>query len=239
MTLWIDTSRALTTHEERAALVRAVVAAQPEDELDWIEWKIAGDLSTRPTQGTIARHILGMANRLPDRAALHAGGCGYLIMGAQPGSTPGIARVDPARLGQGVQSWLGTEGPAWWPHYDEEQGVPVLVVTVAPPQPGQRAFTLRKDLTVTTPGGGSKGYPAGAIFLRYPGRTEIAGPGAGGPLRGSGPGVGVGSGGEHPTIAGDPAGAAGCRRAGAPPHAAHGDRRPGDRRAVPGNACAG
>jgi hypothetical protein len=76
-----------------------------------------------------------------------------------------------------VQSWLGTEGPAWWPHYEEEQGVPVLVVTVAAPQPGQRAFTLRKDLTVTTPRGGSKVYPAGTIFVRYPGRTEIAGPG--------------------------------------------------------------
>ena len=56
MTLRIDTSRALTTHEERAALVRAIVAAQPEDELDWIEWKIAGDLSKGPTRGTIARH---------------------------------------------------------------------------------------------------------------------------------------------------------------------------------------
>src|SRR5215472_12557374 len=177
MTLRIDVSRALTTHEERAVLVCAVVSAQPEDELDWIEWKVAGDLSKGPTQGTIARHILGLVNRLPERAALHAGGYGYLIMGAQPGSVPGIARVDTASLGQGVQSWLGTEGPAWWPHYDEEQGVAVLVVTVAPPQPGQRAFTLRKALTVTTPGGGSKGYPAGTIFVRYPGRTEIAGPG--------------------------------------------------------------
>jgi hypothetical protein len=177
MTLRIDTSHAYTTHQERAGLVRAVVAAQPEDELDWIEWKIAGDLSKGPTQGTIARHILGMANRLPDRAALYAGGFGYLIMGAEPGSVPGITRVDPASLGQGVQSWLGTEGPAWWPHYDEEQGVPVLVVTVASPQPGQRAFTLSKTLTVTTPQGGHKGYPAGTIFVRYPGRTEIAGPG--------------------------------------------------------------
>ncbi len=51
------------------------------------------------------------------------------------------------------------------------------MVTVAPPQPGQRAFTLRKDLTVTTPGASSKGYPAGTIFVRYPGRTEIAEPG--------------------------------------------------------------
>jgi hypothetical protein len=177
MTIRIDVSRALTTHEELAALVHAVLAAQPEDELDWIEWKIAGDLSKRSTQGIIARHILGLANRLPDRAVLHAGGWGYLIMGAQPGSAPGITKVAPALLGQGVQSWLGSDGPAWWPHYDEELGVPVLVVKVAPPQSGQRAFTLRKDLTVTPPGGGSKGYAAGTIFIRHPGRTEIAGPG--------------------------------------------------------------
>jgi hypothetical protein len=59
----------------------------------------------------------------------------------------------------------------------EDQGVPVLVLTVAAPEPGQRIFTLRKDLTVTTHKGGSKGYPAGTIFVRYPGRKEIAGPG--------------------------------------------------------------
>jgi hypothetical protein len=177
MTLRIDTSGALSTYAERSSLVRAVAAAQPEDELDWIEWKIAGDLSKGPTQGTIARHILGMANRLPDGAALHVGGFGYLIMGAQPGDVPGISKVDPANLSQAVQAWLGTEGPAWWPYYDEDMGVPVLVVVVAPPRPGQRSFTLRKDLTVTTPAGASKMYPAGTIFVRYPGRTEIAGPG--------------------------------------------------------------
>jgi hypothetical protein len=177
MTLRIDTSHPLASYEDRTALVGAVVAAQPEDELDWIEWKLTGDLDKKQTQGTIARHILGMANRLPERAALHAGGYAYLVMGAEPGSSPGVIRVDPANLGQAVQSWLGAEGPAWWPHYDEEQGVPVLVVTVAPPEPGQRIFTLSKDLTVTAPGGSSKGYPAGTIFVRHPGRTEIAGPG--------------------------------------------------------------
>jgi hypothetical protein len=98
-------------------------------------------------------------------------------MGAQPGSAPGITKVDPALLGQGVQSWLGSDGPAWWPHYDEDLGVPVLVVRVAPPQSSKRAFTLCKDLTVVPPGGGSKGYAAGTIFVRHPGRTEIAGPG--------------------------------------------------------------
>jgi hypothetical protein len=70
MTLRIDTSSEFSSYEDRAGLVRAIVAAQPEDELDWIEWKVAGDLSKGPTQGTIARHILGMANRRRTRAAM-------------------------------------------------------------------------------------------------------------------------------------------------------------------------
>src|SRR5258708_39779142 len=32
-------------------------------------------------------------------------------------------------------------------------------------------------LAKSAPGGGSKGCPAGTIFVGYPGRTEIAGPG--------------------------------------------------------------
>jgi hypothetical protein len=65
-----------------------------------------------------------MANHRPDRAALHADGFGYLIMGAQPGNVPGMIKVDPANPGQAVQAWLGTEGPACWPCYDEDMGVP-------------------------------------------------------------------------------------------------------------------
>lgn len=50
MTLRIDTSHPLGSHKERAALVRAVVEAQPEDELDWIEWKLTGELGKKQTQ---------------------------------------------------------------------------------------------------------------------------------------------------------------------------------------------
>jgi hypothetical protein len=54
------------TGEEAAAVVGAVLPASPADELDWIEWKSTFDLSSKPVQGTLARHILGMANRLPE-----------------------------------------------------------------------------------------------------------------------------------------------------------------------------
>jgi hypothetical protein len=178
MALKISTQSALRSHEELAALVRAVAGALPEDEAGWLEWKIAGDLSATATQGTIARHILGMANRMPHSAAVHAGGCGYLIMGVEPGNMPGIVRVDHAVLVRGVQPYLGADGPVWSHHYDEDgQGVSVLVVTVEPPQDGQRAFTLRKGLTVVTPAGTPKTYLAGTVFVRRGALTEQANPG--------------------------------------------------------------
>jgi hypothetical protein len=113
MAVVIDTSRALRTLGDLSSFVRAIAAALPEDELDWIEWKCAGDLSDKATQGTIARHILGMANRRPEQAALRAQGCGYLVMGVEPGSLHGITPIDPSQLDQGVQHYLGPDGPAW------------------------------------------------------------------------------------------------------------------------------
>ncbi len=67
----------------------AVARALDEDERDWIEWKSDHDLTTKSTHGTIARHILGMANRQPDAAAPHIQGCGYIVGGTEPGSERG------------------------------------------------------------------------------------------------------------------------------------------------------
>lgn len=69
------------TGEEAVAVVDTVLAASPTDELDWIEWKGALDLSSKPVQGTLARHVLGMANRLPERAVAHADGRGFVVAG--------------------------------------------------------------------------------------------------------------------------------------------------------------
>jgi len=49
------------------------------------------------------------------------------------------------------------------------------IVSLAPGL--QPAVAFPSTRTRGTPGGGSKGYPAGTIFVRHPGRTEIAGPG--------------------------------------------------------------
>ena|ERR1039457_4401396 len=162
--------------EEAAAVVDAVLAALPADELDWIEWKSSLDLGSKTVRGTLARHILGMANRLPDHAAAHADGRGFVVVGAEPENRRGVEAADPADLSQGIDTFLGPERPSWTMHYDDRDGLPVLVVTVAAPRPGDPVFTLHNELQVVSPSGKQKEYPRGTIFVRYPGRTEVARP---------------------------------------------------------------
>ena len=63
MAVGIDASVALRSPQQLVALADAVAAASPNDEADWIEWKSVLDLSQKDGQATLARHILGMANR--------------------------------------------------------------------------------------------------------------------------------------------------------------------------------
>ena len=172
----LDPAASPGTAEEARAVVDAVLAALPADELDWVEWKGSLDLGNKTVRGTLARHILGLANRMPETAASHAGGRGFIVVGAEPGNRRGITEADPADLSQGIDTFLGPDRPSWTMHYDDRSGLPVLVLTVAPPQSGDPAFTLFKDLEVVSPDGKRKVYPRGTIFVRHQGRTEIARP---------------------------------------------------------------
>ena len=167
MPLAVDMSSAFRSPHELAMLVEAVLNASENDESDWIEWKSGLDLRGKETQGTLARHILGMANRRPEHAARYAAGCGYIIVGAEPGRCAGVAEVDPAVLSQGMHPYLGAEGPGWAAQYVNRDGVSVLVVSVEPPRPGDRIFTLRKEFPK---------YLAGTVFVRRQGGTGQAGP---------------------------------------------------------------
>jgi hypothetical protein len=126
--------------------------------------------------GILARHILGMANRMPETAATHAGGRGFMVVGAEPGNRRGITAADPADLSQGIDAFLGPVRPSWTMRYDDRGGLPVLVLTVTAPRSGDPAFTLFKDLGVMSPDGKHKVYPRATIFVRDQGRTEIARP---------------------------------------------------------------
>lgn len=184
MPLAIDSSRAFRRIQELADLVEAVVLADPNDESDWIEWKDGLVLSNKDGIVQLARHILGMANRKVGEAARFAEGCGYVIVGAEPGKCGGVAGIDPADLDSKITTYTGADGPSWSPQYVPCRGVQVLVITVESPRWGQRPFTLRKTLRGLSPW----------CRVRAAARSDDSGracrhPGTGGPVRGSQPAV--------------------------------------------------
>lgn len=165
MVLEIDTARALRDHRDLCRLVDAVIGAGKCDESDWLEWKSTLDLRTREGRFNIARAVIGFANRPPGRALLHCEGCGYLVVGAEPGSCNGVDVVDPADLTQGVDEYLGHQGPAWTPTWLRVGEATVLVVVVEPSLPGSRIHCLRREF---------RGAPDGAIYVRRSGQTDRA-----------------------------------------------------------------
>jgi len=162
--LTIDTSRPLLRPSELTALIRAVEAAQPEDEHLWIEWKSSLDLNTPVGLGHLAKAVLGFANRHPAAAARHAAGYAYLLLGVEPGCVGGVQIVDPATLVGRMHAAVGTD-LRWTPEYLQVDGLNVLVVVVDPPRPGDPIYLLRKQLDK---------YQPGTIFVRHAGRTDQA-----------------------------------------------------------------
>ncbi len=166
MALVVGTSTALRGTHDLRRLVEAIVAAGPHDEADWVEWKSALDLSGKEGSFQVARAVLGMANRLPERAGLTCEGLGYVVVGAHPGSIEGVASIDPASLDQLLEPYLGgAEGPRFTPIYLPVNNRTVFIVTVEAPRPGDRIFTLRKEWGK---------YSSGTVFVRKSGRTVIA-----------------------------------------------------------------
>lgn len=161
----VDTARPMRTHTQVGRLVAAVASAEPHDEADWIEWKSDLDLGCHEGQGTLARHILGMANRDPDAASRVARGCGYVLVGVEPGACPGSEPIDPADLEPRIQSFLGEDGPAWQPLWVTQEERHVLVVVVDPPAHGDPIHTLRRPFGK---------YDDGDVFVRRVGATHKA-----------------------------------------------------------------
>ena len=163
----IATSRALLQPAELHRLVRAVEAAQHEDEDEWIEWKSCLDLREKATHVKLACQIVAMANRRVAEAARFAEGFGYVLVGVEPGNRCGVTRVDFADLRPGVERYLGFHGPCWTPRYDTADGSSVLVIVVDPPEYSHRAHCIVREFA---------GIRAGAIFVRKGSQTINADP---------------------------------------------------------------
>ena len=168
MSLRFNTLRAPRSDQDWREFLHAVERADAEDESEWIEWKSSLDLSARATRATLARHIIGMANRRVKEAARSVEGFGYVLIGIEPGNRCGVTRVDFADLQAGIASYLGPHGPRWTARYDTENGTSVLSIIVDPPRDGDRIYHLNREFG---------NYRAGDIFVRKLGKTDKADPG--------------------------------------------------------------
>lgn len=172
MALDYDQTMAAVRLDQKQALITAVYKAGAADEVGWLEWKSRLDLTDRRSFFTIAKAVLGFANRMPDRALRTAGGHGYLLVGVEPGQARGIDEIDSVELYRNLESYLGSDigricQPVVVP-VDLGGGlVNVLLVDVEPPQWGDPIHVLRK---------GHDTVAAGTVFVRHDGRTERATP---------------------------------------------------------------
>jgi hypothetical protein len=165
VTVDFDTTRAPLGAADLERLVRAVSRAEPTDETVWLEWKGQSDLSSPAGKVSVARFVLGFANRLPAVASQFCEGRGYMVVGAEPGQVRGLEPVDAATLEPWVNAYLGDDGPRWTPHWVSVDGIRVLVVEVAAPRQGDPVYCLAKDYDR---------YRNGDVFIRRHGATERA-----------------------------------------------------------------
>ena len=136
-----------------------------EQETDWVEWKGDVDLAEKQWKAEIARQVIGFANRHPDRARRECAGCAYLVIGATPGSVRGVSPIDAAKLENGVSVYIGRDGPQWSPDYVDVDGCTVLVITVEPPEWGDRIYVFEKEF---------ESFKSGDAFVRRSGNVEKA-----------------------------------------------------------------
>lgn len=165
MTLSIDSSRPVRGPAARQALVAAVHGAQDHNEYDWIEWKLPIALGRAEGNFALAKQVLGMANREPNRAAQNVAGHGYVLVGVQPGDVPGMDPTDPADLEGWINKYVGQDGPGWDLHWVTYQNADVLLIQVDPPQWGDPIHTLRKQYDK---------FPEGAVLVRRRGGVHQA-----------------------------------------------------------------
>lgn len=171
MALDLDPTRAPRRPTELRELVAAVVAATPEDEQDWLEWKSHLDLGRGQGRFALAKAILGMANRDVRNAHRAVEGFGYVVVGASAGESQGLPPIDTARLDDALVPYLGADGPRWSAHRVGSDAGEVLVVIVDPPRPGNPLFPLRKDFFDGRKG---EGAAAGTVFVRSGTKTRPA-----------------------------------------------------------------
>lgn len=109
----MDMARRPGRESWRRELIAECVADGDLHERDYLEVKSQIDLSNKAEVYKIAKFVLGAANRAPEIADRHFSGHAVMVLGVEQGSTPGITPVEPLRLRQQIDPYLGDVGPVW------------------------------------------------------------------------------------------------------------------------------
>jgi Putative DNA-binding domain len=166
---------------ERLAIASHVRDAPTLEETDYLEWKSAYDLSSKPGAAAIARQFIGMANRDFAQAERHAEGSAYVLLGVEPGMVHGVPHWDSADIENWLARYVQPE-LRYDAHYVEIDGKEVLVFTVDAPRQGDPIYCLQRmcevEEVVKQVSAGQeekrikKTLPKGAIYVRHGGKTE-------------------------------------------------------------------
>ena len=144
-----------------------------------LEWKSTADLAEKRWQAEAAKQVLAFANRDPEVAAKHFGGCAYVLFGVNPGALLGTPKHDAAKIEAWLSPYIGRapNAPEWAPDFVEIDGNAVLILTIEPPQFGHPMWTCQKSYAPDPrkPGGDPKmAVREHAIYVRHKASTEEA-----------------------------------------------------------------
>jgi hypothetical protein len=167
---------------ELLAIVKHVRDTPTLEETDYLEWKSAYDLSSKPDAAATARQLIGMANRDFAQAERHADGSAYVLLGVEPGVVPGVAHWDSADIENWLARYVEPE-LRYDAHYVGIDGKEVLVFTVDAPRQGDPIYCLQRtcevEEVITPPASAGqeekrikKTIPKGTIYVRRGGKTE-------------------------------------------------------------------
>ena len=150
-------------------LVRVIYSAVGANETTELEWKREWDFDSRPKRAQLAKHIVGFANRDPDRSAKVFAGHAFLLIGVGPAAIGSAPELDPAEIVQALTPYVGSE-LSWHPVYVDLGGARVLVLVVDPPLWGDPIHRLRRGSLDE----GGRQLTAGTAYVRLPGTTVPA-----------------------------------------------------------------
>lgn len=122
---------------------------------------------------TLARLILGFANRDPAVAAKYFGGEAYLVLGVDSGRAEGVSKVDNATIAMQIQSYTGTRGPQFVLDYGRFNNVDVAVITILAAPRAAHIYALEKEFSDNS-GPKERLWRNGTIFVRSGTSTEVA-----------------------------------------------------------------